>query len=53
MLATPIWNALREFDLKTYDDCWFVPQRLYKLREEYICSVDILREVKIKRLINN
>lgn len=51
MLARPIWDAFKEFNLKEYKNCWFVPVCLYKLGKDYVCSVDILREVRSKRKI--
>lgn len=44
MLARPIWNSLKELNLKEYKDCWFVPIVLYKLGENYVCSIDILKK---------
>ncbi len=46
MLAEPIWKSLKKVLNKEDKNCWFVPIRIYKFEDEYICSIDILRELK-------
>ena len=45
MLSVSIWNALKKEFKNKPKNCWAVPIRLYKLGEEYICVVDILRKI--------
>ena len=34
------------YNLKDYKNYWFIPARLYKFDDGYICSIDVLRKVK-------
>jgi len=45
MLAGPIWDAVKMVQIK-YKNYWFVPIVLYKLGNDYVCSMDMLRKVK-------
>ncbi|MBA3064045.1 hypothetical protein FP803_01265 [Candidatus Woesearchaeota archaeon] len=49
MLAKPIWDSLKKFNLEEYKNHWFVPVCLYKLGKDYICSVDVLRKARSKK----
>ena len=45
MLAKPIWEAFKKEFKKEYKNCWFVPDSLFKLGKDYVCTIDILRRL--------
>ena len=45
LLAKPIWETCKK-ELKGYKNHWFVPIRLYKLGNQYVCTVDVLKKVR-------
>ena len=45
MLAKPIWEALKKEFKEEYKNCWFVPDSLFKLGKDYVCTIDILKRV--------
>lgn len=51
ILAGHIWNSLKEFNWR-HKNYWFIPIQLYKLGEDYICSVDVLKKVNPKKKSN-
>lgn len=46
ILANPIWKAIKKELTDKYKCCWVVPIRLYKLGNNYLCTVDVLKKVK-------